>query len=155
MAHISDQEMIKKTRNTARFFTENPHISWVLLVFTILWGVFSYMKMPKRKDPEIPVRVAAAVLNWPGATAENVEERVTRVVERKLAENSKIERIESTTRAGVAVVTMLLDETTKDTRKEFDDIWLKLSSLNTLPDGATMEFMRHLGADAHARESAQ
>jgi multidrug efflux pump subunit AcrB len=145
MAHISDQEMIKKTRNTARFFTENPHISWVLLVFTILWGVFSYMKMPKRKDPEIPVRVAAAILNWPGATAENVEERVTRVVERKLAENSKIERIESTTRAGVAVVTMLLDETTKDTRKEFDDIWLKLSSLNTLPEGASMEFMKDFG----------
>jgi multidrug efflux pump subunit AcrB len=145
MAHITDREMIKKTHNTARFFTENPHISWVLLVFTILWGVFSYMKMPKRKDPEIPVRVAAAVLNWPGATAENVEERVTRVVERKLAENSKIERIESTTRAGVAVVTMLLDETTKDTRKEFDDIWLKLSSLNTLPEGATMEFMKDFG----------
>jgi multidrug efflux pump subunit AcrB len=98
--------MIKKTRNTARFFTENRHISWVLLVFTILWGVFSYLTMPKRKDPEIPVRVAAAVLSWPGAKAENVEERFTRVVERKLAENSKIERIESTTRAGVAVVTM-------------------------------------------------
>lgn len=145
MARISDQEMIKKTRNTARFFTENPHISWVLLALTIAWGVFSYVKMPKRKDPEIPVRVAAAVLSWPGAAAESVEERVTRVVERKLAENSKIERIESTTRAGVAVVTILLDENVKETGKEFDDIWLKLSSLNTLPDGASMEFMKDFG----------
>src|SRR5437773_7201059 len=113
MAHKSDQEMIQKTHNTARFFTENPHIAWVLLVFTLLWGIFSYEKMSKRKDPDIPVRVAAAVLSWPGATAENVEERVTRVVERKLAENSKIERIESTTRAAVAVVTMVLDESVK------------------------------------------
>jgi len=145
MAHKSDQEMIQKTRNTARFFTENPHISWVLLVFTILWGIFSYAKMSKRKDPDIPVRVAAALLSWPGATAENVEERVTRVVERKLAENSKIERIESTTRAGVAVITMLLDENVKETGKEFDDIWLKLSSLNSLPDGASMEFMKDFG----------
>src|SRR6185295_5877436 len=100
MTNVSDEAMIEKTRNTARFFTENPHISWVLLIFTILWGIFSYMSMPKRKDPDIPVRVAAAVLNWPGATAKDVEERVTRVVERKLAENSKIERIESTTRSG-------------------------------------------------------
>jgi multidrug efflux pump subunit AcrB len=145
MAHITDQEMIKKTRNTARFFTENPHISWTLLAFTILWGVFAYLTMPKRKDPEIPVRVAAAILNWPGAKAENVEERFTRVVEQKLAQNSKIERIESTTRAGVAVVTILLDETTKDTAKEFDDIWLKLSSLNNLPEGASMEFMKDFG----------
>jgi multidrug efflux pump subunit AcrB len=148
MAHISDQQMIKKTRNTARFFTENKHISWVLLVFTILWGVFSYLTMPKRKDPEIPVRVAAALLSWPGATAENVEERFTRVVERKLAENSKIERIESTTRSGVAVVTMLLDQSVEDTGKELDDIWLKLSSLNNLPEGASMEFMKDFGDTA-------
>ncbi len=148
MAHISDQEMIQKTRNTARFFTEHKHISWALLVFTILWGVFSYLTMPKRKDPEIPVRVAAAILNWPGATAENVEERVTRVVERKLAENSKIERVESTTRSGVAVVTIMLDQSVKDTGKEFDDIWLKLSSLNSLPDGASVEFMKDFGDTA-------
>jgi multidrug efflux pump subunit AcrB len=141
----SDEQMIQGTRNTARFFTENPHISWVLLVFTILWGVFSYASMPKRKDPEIPVRVAAAVLNWPGATAEDVEERATRVVERKLAENSKIERIESTTRSGVAVVTLLLDENVQETGKELDDIWLKLSSLTTLPEGASLEFLKDFG----------
>jgi multidrug efflux pump subunit AcrB len=148
MAHRSDQDMIKKTRNTARFFAENPHVSWVLLVFTILWGVFSYAGMPKRKDPEIPVRVAAAILSWPGATAENVEERLTRVVEKRLAGNAKIERIESTSRSGVAVVTMMLDENVKETAKEFDDIWLKLSSLTSLPDGASMEFIKDFGDTA-------
>jgi multidrug efflux pump len=148
MTNVSDEAMIQKTRNTARFFSENPHISWVLLIFTILWGIFSYMGMPKRKDPDIPVRVAAAVLNWPGATAEDVEERVTRVVERKLAENSKIERIESTTRAGVAVVTLLLDENVEQTGKELDDIWLKLSSLTTLPEGASLEFLKDFGDTA-------
>ena len=145
MAHVSDREMIAKTHNTARFFVENRHIAWVLLVFTLLWGVYSYVTMPKRKDPEIPVRVAAAILTWPGASAENLEERVTRVVERRLAENSKIERIESTTRSGVAVVTIMLDESVKQTAKEFDDIWLKLSALSTLPEGATMEFLKDFG----------
>jgi multidrug efflux pump subunit AcrB len=148
MAHITDQDMIKKTHNTARFFTEYPHISWSILVFTVLWGIFSYLTMPKRKDPEIPVRVAAAILTWPGAKAENVEERFTRIVERKLAENSKIERIESTTRAGVAVVTIMLDEGVKETGKEFDDVWLKLSSLSNLPEGASMEFMKDFGDTA-------
>jgi multidrug efflux pump subunit AcrB len=148
MAHKSDQEMIAKTRNTARFFTENKHVSWVLLVFTILWGVYGYLTMPKRKDPEIPVRVAAAIMTWPGATAENVEDRVTRVVERKLAENSKIEKIESTTRAGVAVVTFMLDKNVNDTGKEFDDIWLKLSAMKDLPDGAAMKFLKDFGDTA-------
>jgi multidrug efflux pump subunit AcrB len=137
--------MIKKTRNTARFFTENRHISWVLLVGTILWGIFGYATMSKRKDPEIPVRSAVALLSWPRATAENVEDRVTRVVEHQLAENSKIEKLESTTRAGVAVVTITLDKTVSDTAKEFDDIWLKLSSLGGLPDGASMQFKKDFG----------
>src|SRR5215467_3017467 len=129
MAHRSESDLIAKTHNTARFFTENRHISWVLLVGTILWGVFGYMTMPKRKDPDIPVRVAVAIASWPGATAEDVEDRVTRVVEDKLAENSKIEKLESTTRAGVAVFTITLDKGVAETAKEFDDIWLKLSSL--------------------------
>jgi len=29
--------MIKTEKNLARFFTENRHISWVLLVGTVLW----------------------------------------------------------------------------------------------------------------------
>src|SRR5688572_28651288 len=145
MAHASEEKMIKKTRNTARFFTEQRHIAWILLIGTILWGVFGYLQMPKRKDPEIPVRVAAAIASWPGATAESVEERVTRVIEAELAENSKIERIESTTRTGVAVVTITLDPSVKDTAKEFDDIWLKLGSLRGLPDGASVEFQKDFG----------
>ncbi|HYQ03052.1 MAG TPA: efflux RND transporter permease subunit [Polyangiaceae bacterium] len=40
---------------------------------------------------------------------------------------------------------MMLDENVKETGKEFDDIWLKLSSLVSLPDGASMEFMKDFG----------
>jgi multidrug efflux pump subunit AcrB len=145
MAHRSEQKMIEETRNTARFFTENRQISWVLLIGTILWGMFAYATMPKRKDPEIPVRAAVALASWPGATARNVEDRVTRVIERQLAENSKIEKLESTTRAGVAVVTITLDKTVADTAKEFDDIWLKLSNLNGLPDGVSLQFKKDFG----------
>jgi multidrug efflux pump subunit AcrB len=145
MAHLTDREMIAKTHNTARFFSENRHISWVLLVGTILWGVLGYWTMPKRKDPEIPVRAAVAIVTWPGANAETVEDRVTRVVEQQLAQNSKIEKLESTTRAGVAVVTITLDQSVDDTAKQFDDIWLKLNGLSDLPDGARIEFKKDFG----------
>jgi multidrug efflux pump subunit AcrB len=148
MAHQSEQTMIEKTRNTARFFTENRHISWVLLVGTILWGIFGYASMPKRKDPDIPVRMALALATWPGATTRDVEDRLTRVVEQKLAENSKIEKIESTTRAGVAVVTITLDKSVADAAKELDDIGLKLASIRDLPDGASVEFKKDFGDTA-------
>jgi multidrug efflux pump subunit AcrB len=93
----SDDEIIKHTHNTARFFTETRHVSWVLLFGTILWGVYGYFNMPQRKDPDIPIRQALVLCPWPGATAEKIEELVTRRIEEKVAENVKVDKIESNT----------------------------------------------------------
>src|SRR5215475_9397505 len=87
MAHRSDTEFIQTTHNTARFFIENRHISWVLLVGVLVWGVYSYAHIAKRKDPDIPVRIAVATCPWPGVNAEKVEQLVTRPMEQKIAEN--------------------------------------------------------------------
>ncbi len=111
MSHSHDEDArIASTRNTARYFVETRHVAWVLLAGTVLWGLFSYQRMPKRKDPEVPVRVAAAVAMWPGASAERMEEYITRRIEEKVAENSKIQKIESSTRGGFAMVTVELQE---------------------------------------------
>jgi len=53
MAHKTDDEHIQKTHNTERFFVEHPHISWVLLIATLIWGVYGYTGMAQRKDPDI------------------------------------------------------------------------------------------------------
>ena len=131
-----DAERVRDTRNTARYFTETRHVAWVLLVGTVLWGAFAYLRMPKAKDPTIPVRVAVATCTWPGAQAEKVEELVTRKLEQKIAENAKVEKIESISRSGVAIVYITLKEEVTDVGKEFDDIKGKLDSVHDLPDGA-------------------
>ena len=59
--HKSDNWLIEHTHNTARFFTEHPHIAWVVLAATIGWGIFGYMNMPQRKDPDFPVRQAFVI----------------------------------------------------------------------------------------------
>ncbi|MEY4582986.1 MAG: hypothetical protein RL701_7689 [Pseudomonadota bacterium] len=143
----SDDAAIARTRNTARYFTENRHVAWMLLVATVIWGLLSYNAMPKRKDPEIPVRVAAAIVGWPGAPAEKIEQLVTRKIEEKIAESSKIEHIDSTTRTGVAVVTFTLQEGVKDTSKEFDDIKIRLDTIvSSLPSGTQpIQFLKDFG----------
>ena len=98
------------TRNSARFFVEQRHIGWVLLVATLVWGVWAWHAMPQRKDPEIPVRAAAVLVAWPGAPAERVEERITRRVEEAVGGNKWVEKIESVSRTGLSVVTLHLHE---------------------------------------------
>ena len=132
----SGEAALLATRNTARFFTEARHISWVLLLFTLIWGAYAYFAMPQRKDPDIPVRVALVFCPWPGASAEQVEQLLTRRLEEKIAENIRVEKIESTSRSNLAQVYVHLEQGALNTGKEFDDIELKLASLANLPDGA-------------------
>jgi multidrug efflux pump subunit AcrB len=150
MAHgKSDSEIIERTHNTARFFVETRHVAWVLLVATCLWGVYGYLTMPQRKDPEVQVRQAVALVPWPGASAERVEQLVTKKVEEQMAANSKVTKIESISRTGIAVVYVELDENLKETGKEFDDIKLKLDSIHNLPQGAgPINFIKDFGDTA-------
>ena len=150
MAHKPDNWLIEHTHNTARFFTENRHISWMVLVATVVWGIFGYFKMPQRKDPDIPVRVAVAICPWPGVATEKVEQLVTRKIEEKMAENITVKRIESTTRVGVSFVYVTLQDNINETGKQFDDIKLKLDDLqDSLPDGAgPINFVKDFGSTA-------
>ncbi|HSS76023.1 MAG TPA: efflux RND transporter permease subunit [Thermoanaerobaculia bacterium] len=150
MAHgKSDAEIIGTTRNTARFFTETRQISWVLLIGTILWGIFGYFRMPQRKDPDIPPRQALAICVWPGAQAEKVEQLVARRIEEKVAENAQVTKIESVNRTGVTFVYVTLDDKTKDRAKELDDLALKLGTIRDLPQGAgPINFIKDFGDTA-------
>jgi multidrug efflux pump subunit AcrB len=149
MAHRSDADIIAHTHNTARYFTETRHVAWVLLVATCLWGVYGFLTMPQRKDPDIPVRVALALTYWPGASSGKVEELITQRIEESIAKNAKIEKLESVSRTGLSAVYITLDEAVKDRGKEFDDIKLKLDAITSLPDGAgPIQFMKDFGDTA-------
>ena len=138
-----------RSRNIARYFVETRAVSMVLLFGVVAWGIFSYFTMPKHKDPDIPVRAALAVVAWPGATADKIEDLVTRKLEMKIAENPKIDKIESNTRNGIAVVTITLrDEVdVENIDKVYDDLQLKLASLNSeMPPGASaVQFVKDFG----------
>jgi multidrug efflux pump subunit AcrB len=152
MAHgKSDNEMIDKMHNTARFFVEVRQISWVLLIGVVLWGASSYFSMPQRKDPEIAVRQAVAITPWPGASAEKVEQLVTKKVEEQMAANAVVTKIESISRTSVSVVYLELDENSSQSErsKQLDDVAFRLNAINDLPDGAgPINFIRDFGDTA-------
>ncbi len=126
----------ENSRNPARFFTHNRQIAWVALLATLAWGVFGYMNMPKRKDPDIPVRIALAITPWPGISADKVEQLVTRKVEQAATGNSKVDRVESTTQDNISVVQVRLLDSIKNTQQEFQDIGQRLNQITDLPQGA-------------------
>jgi multidrug efflux pump len=146
----ADPEALQHRRSVARFFVENRQVSWVLLVGVVAWGIWAYAAMPKRKDPDIPVRQVAVVTPWPGQSAERVEQLVTRKIEERVAQNIRVAEITSTTRPGLSVVYAEVDENARiDTGKEFDDIKVKLDAVTDLPEGAgPIQYIKEFGETA-------
>ena len=89
MAHITDQELIAHSRSSARYVIDHPQVAFVGLVAVLAWGVFGYMKMPQRKDPDIQVRQCMVVTPWPGVEAARVEQLITKKIERQVGLNAR------------------------------------------------------------------
>lgn len=157
MAHHTHQDQVQNTHNTSRFFVEHRQIALAALAGVIAWGIYGYFSMPQRKDPDIPVRVAVAACQWPGATAQEVEQLVTRPIEQTIAENKTIHPatpdeygIRSISLPGLSIVYVQLSENVQNTREQFSDINLKLQALGPrLPLGATgVQFQSDFGDTA-------
>ena len=85
-----DEDIVRTTHNTARFFTETRHVSWVMLIFTLVWGFFGYFSMPQRKDPDIAIRAAAGLDRL--ARSERGEDRAARHAPRRGDDRRAIRR---------------------------------------------------------------
>jgi multidrug efflux pump subunit AcrB len=141
----------KEPFNTARYFVEHPHISWVLLIGTVAWGVYGYTHMPQRKDPDIPPKAAMVQTPWPGASAEKVEQLVTKNIEKVIASNAKISKIESISRSNESVITFSINDdlTPKDVNQVLDDVGGRLAGIRNLPEGAgPINYQRDFGDTA-------
>src|ERR1700739_2827819 len=137
MTHAQNEQSTNKKQNLARFFLEQRPIAWVSLAVALLWGIYGLLKMPQRKDPDIPVRQAMIIVPWQGTSAEQVEQLVTRKVEQGIASNQWVTEIKSASRTGSSMVQFELAEKGKyDRDKELNDVKIRLDAIQDLPQGA-------------------
>ena len=98
-----------------RFFA-----SFLTTLLCIL-GLYGYFALGKLEDPAFTVKTAAVVTLYPGASAEEVETRVTDVLERKFQEMGLLWKLRSVSRPGQSMVFVELIETT--TGEELPQQW--------------------------------
>lgn len=118
---------------TSQYFVYKRPIAWTLLVFTMVWGVAAYLSMPQRQDPLIQIRSGVVQTVYAGASAVEVEQEVTRKIEKKMSENPAVEHVRSISRQGLSVVFVDLFDTTKNAEPVWQDLDNKLASMTDLP----------------------
>ncbi|MER2493657.1 efflux RND transporter permease subunit [Catenovulum sediminis] len=76
----------------------------LIMLVLILYGLFSYFTIPAREDPEITIREALVVTQYPGMSAQRVENLITKKLEENIRQIPQLERIRSTSSTGSSVI---------------------------------------------------
>jgi len=125
----------------AQYFVEKRGVAWLCLVALLAWGWIAYHALPQQEDPTIPQRTALVVTQFPGATADKVEDLVTQPLEKKIAELAMIDTLRSESRHGTSVITVQLQpQTGPKMDQDWDKLRAKLGEVR-LPDGTGRPFL--------------
>ncbi len=103
----------------AKFFLENRPLTILILVGLIFAGFLSYKMTPKQYNPTISMPAFTVIVDYPGASAEEVERFVTRELEEKIADVPGVDKIFSQSMDGgraVSFVQFLVGEDFEDSR---------------------------------------
>jgi multidrug efflux pump subunit AcrB len=84
----------------------------VVVGLLMVWGVLSYLTMPRRENPEFVIRVCLVQTSWPGAPAERVEELITAPLEAEINTLDGLRWVRSQTVVGRSSVFVELDRPT-------------------------------------------
>src|SRR5436305_12884170 len=75
----------------------------LVIAGSLLLGAFAFWKLPREEEPQIIVPMIDVFVQMPGATAREVEERITRPMEKLIWEVPGVEYIYSTSSPGAAM----------------------------------------------------
>ncbi|WP_375748827.1 efflux RND transporter permease subunit [Vibrio sp. HN007] len=127
----------------------NSRLMVLAVAFLIVSGFSAYSSLPRAEDPSIVNRSATIKTIYPGASANRVEALVTEIIENKLREINEIIEITSTSRLGVSVVVIEVDENITDTEPVWTEIRDKLSDVEVdLPREALSPDLDSDGGDS-------
>ena len=124
--------------NLSRWALEHIPLTRYLMVALLLGGIFSYGKLGQDEDPPFTFRAMVIRAFYPGATALQVAEQVTDVLEKKLQETPYIDKIRSYSKPGELLIVLELKESTppKEVTTSWYQVRKKLGDIRaTLPPG--------------------
>src|SRR3989339_1020410 len=87
-------------------FFVNSKLTPLLIGFSILLGILAVLLLPREEEPQIIVPMADVFVEMPGATPDEVSERVIAHMEKLIEEVPGVEYIYSTAMPGKAMMTV-------------------------------------------------
>ncbi len=116
-----------------------PVLSLVFTALFVILGLHAFFDMPRTEDPSITIRVGLVLAQYPGATSEQVEEQVTKPIEKHIFKFPEVRKDKtfSTSSHGLVIVNVELEDSVTDADAFWDKLRheMLLLSATGLPEG--------------------
>ena len=125
----------------------NPVTTALVFIAMAIFGVFSLINISLDKFPKFDANVIMVMSSYPGASAEDIETNLTKVLENSLNGVSDLKNLSSTSRENISLITLEFNEGV-DIDVATNDVRDKLDMVNSvLPDGASLPLIFKFSAD--------
>lgn len=116
---------------------KKPVLVSICFIAVMILGLFSYSRLPIDLLPDFDMNQAIVLVSYPNASAEDVENNVTKILESSLSTVSDLKKVTSTSKDNVSLVTVEFNWGT-DLDVGVNDIRDKLEMVKqSLPDGCS------------------
>ncbi len=130
-----------------RSAVKKPVTTALIFIAFIVFGVFSLMNTSLANYPEFDANVVMVMSSYPGASASDIENNLTKVLENTLNGVENLKDLTSRSKENISVVVLEFEYGT-DIDEACNDIRDKLDLVNSsLPDGASVPVLFKFGAD--------
>jgi multidrug efflux pump subunit AcrB len=116
-------------------FVRHPNAANLLMVLMVIFGVFSLTRINTQFFPSVETDTISISVNWPGASAEDVEANVLELVEPAVHFLDGVKEMRSYAREGSASISLDF-ERGADMQKALSDVEAAVSGVSNLPDDA-------------------
>ncbi len=130
----------------AHAFIDSP-LTPLVIVAALLLGLFSIWQTPREEEPQIVVPMLDVFVSMPGASAEEVEQRVTIPMERLLNELPGVEYLYSTSQPGGALVIVRFYVGIKEEDAIVRTYNKMYSNFDRIPQGASQPLIKARSID--------
>lgn len=90
----------------SRQFIDNPIRVWLAILLLGVGGIFALLNMGRLEDPAFTIKTAVVVTQYPGASAQQVEEEVTLPLENALQQLPYLDNVSSISSNGLSQITV-------------------------------------------------
>ena len=91
------------------FFISNFRVVILLMILVTMWGAYSFDKLPLESDPEVKIPIAIVSTMYPGVSPADMEELVTKKIEKKISGIKGIKKITSNSSNSFSSITVEFD----------------------------------------------